>query len=724
MTDSPRTSHIRFGLFELDVAAGELRREGLKVKLQNQLVRVLTLLLKPAGEVVPRDDFREEIWPADTFVDFDRGPAINKIREALGDSADNPRFVETVPRRGYRFIAPVEGAGGEAAKAEPGPEGPRREAATEIAATGGEQSSAPTEPRHDPRRWLAVGAIAAVFFALGLLSRDFFIDPGPAPDHDRQVRKFQLQVDGVSDPAISPDGTMIAYCREDGLWIHRLDRFDPRKVPDSARARQPFWSPDSKFVGYEMASSLQKVPADGGPGTKVCELPGPGGQDHYFWGASWCTDDKFIFAPGRGLYEVSAQGGIPHLSLESPSNDRWPINPECLPDSRTILFTYHFGTAPQGEIGIRSNDSTDTLFDLGGVRSAVYSPTGHIFYTIRSGPAADGIWAIPFSFSSLSLAGEPFLVAGGGEKPSVSRNGVLVYLSAASPDMELVLVDRKGGVQRVIGEPRKGLRRPAISPNGRYVAVNGRQGEQQQVWIYDLSRGVSTPLTFGDDSAGSPAWDPSGTQVAFNRGGDIWVKKTFGATKEELLVGGPLAEAIPEWSPDGKYLLYSITASDFDLYYRSFENGGEAVAFANAEHSEVAAKISPDGKHVAYMSNESGQYEVHVGTFPVGEWKGQVSVRGGSQPKWSPGGDELFYVEDNRLMAVSVKAGPDLEFGAPRELFDGDNIGVTFDSSFRGVAPIYDVAPDGERFVVARPVEGSVETYLNVVENWFAEFDK
>lgn len=729
---SPRV--IRFGVFELDIAAGELRRDGLKVRLQNQPVRVLTLLLKRAGEVVPRDDFREEIWPADTFVDFDRGlsTAINKIREALGDSADNPRFVETVPRRGYRFIAPVEGENtAESVSRTPVPPA-ASPAGPEPAAS---QSGVPSQLaalRFKHRTGVWVVAVAAAFL-LGLLGRDAFMDRGDLPANDLAVRKFQIPLEDASGfarshrSAISPDGTMVALIDRGRLWIRDLKFLQSRKVAGTEGASSPFWSPDSKFVGFEAGGSLQKVPAAGGPSTTLCDLP-PG----VFQGATWGVAGSVVFSVSqKGLFEVSGQGGDPALKLKAdPAKGETNLTtPYFLPDSRTLLFfVSQFDAGPEWKIVALSGSirkevhkiKATTIYNPG---TLAYSSSGHLIYS-RSGPNPS-VWALDFSPSALAASGVPFRV--GGDHPSCSSDGTLVYESLSGPH-QLVWVDRAGKVLRTIGQPQDRMRRPALSPDGSEVAVTGNENGNDDIWIHDTARGTKRRFTFYAGVDASPSWSPSGDRIAFDsmRSGlrDLFVKAADGSGEVQPLVTGPLWQAAPQWSRDGKYLLYATQGREtaWDQWYRPLPDG-DPTPLLQTSPMEAEAKLSPDGRYVAYQSDESGRFEIYVTAFPSGEGKRLVSTNGGATPKWSPRGDELFYVEGNSLMAVDVETQQSFKIGTPRKLFDGEQIDTRFS---RGVSPKYDVAADGQHFVVVQSLGGGRVSgnSVIVVQNWFAEFDK
>ena len=302
---------IRFGVFEVDLAAGELRKGGVKIKLRDQPFRVLVALLARSGEVVTREELREKLWRDGTFVDFDRGvnTAVNKIRGALGDSAGRPRFVETLPRRGYRFVAPVEGAASRAASV--------------------------AQPHRLRRKPFAVALAIGAAFAVGIGVNEWISrSTNPAPMAESQVVKFAVAPgQSIHDPRVSPDGRRIAFVTfedEGALWIRDLSEETPRRVADSEGARRPFWSPDSRFVAFGSGDSLKRlrVSGDGLP-TEICKVP-----TGTYRGGAWRPDGEEIVFPGNlELYRVRASGGEPEL-LETV-DWRWGSGLRDVPQCRT-----------------------------------------------------------------------------------------------------------------------------------------------------------------------------------------------------------------------------------------------------------------------------------------------------------------------------------------------------------------------------------------------------
>ncbi|MDA2925775.1 protein kinase [Acidobacteria bacterium AH-259-G07] len=541
--------------------------------------------------------------------------------------------------------------------------------------------------------------------------------------------KFQLAlVDQATDiAAISPDGMMVAYRDRGRLWIRDLDKVKPREIPVTDGVYNLFWSPTSDFIGYAVGNTLWKVSAQGGPSTQLCELPGLLG------GATWGQEGTIVLAASSGeLFAVSAQGGEPQL-LMKPDSSKGNLafhTPHLLPDGQSLLFSI-VKDDNAWEIVTRSGETTKRLIHHVGERIGwpTYSSTGHILYQ-RGWPISHGVWAVPFSLSTLRVTGDPFVVAPDGAFPSVSSSGTLLYESPSTTggSQQLVWADRSGRVEGSIGQSHEQILGLALSPGYRRVAVSGVENGNADIWIHDITRSTKTRLTFDPAVDYQPVWSPSADQIVFSSlrsgSGDIFIKAADGSGAVQPLVRGPLVEGASQWSQDGRYLVYHvIDPIHRDLWYVPLTGDRQAVALLQTPFDELLAQISPDGRYVAYQSNESGRWEVYVKPFPRGEGKWQVSVNsanGGVHPKWDPRGNELFYVDGNNLMAVPVQTRPGFRMDIPYQLFTGEQVGTSLSSD--PFNPIYDVAPDGERFVVVQNVaEGT--TTITIVQSWFVAFE-
>jgi DNA-binding winged helix-turn-helix (wHTH) protein/Tol biopolymer transport system component len=717
---SQETSKIRFGLFELDTLSGELLKAGTKVRLQEQPFQVLKALLERHGEVVTREELQQRLWPDNTFVGFEFGlaTAVRKVRTALGDEATNPRFIETLPKRGFRFIAPVDDGKENVL-------GPK------------EQPDPPATPT-SPRRWRSqqplsqgfLGVVALVAIVLGLI----LFTQGRVEPVERPVRRFSFTPESLMDTqrtraAISPDGRWIAYVAggpTPAIWLRPIDREEPRKIEgtDGARDRL-FWSPDSKLIGFAADNSLKKVSVQGGPAIVLCELPAPS-----FIGGTWATDGaSIVFSSGPdipALKKISASGGEPEAFIERLIGDLGPTNmePHFLPREApldAILFTV--GVIDRRDVYLWSSDLEAPRMLVEG-HSPIFAPPGFIIYQPQVG--RPDLWALPFSLNALEVTGEPFPIAQGVIGATVSGDGTLVSVDVvATNQMQLIWRERSGQRVGTIGRPQDIIRYPALSPNGKRVAVDGTEEGSRDLWIHEVGRTIAQRLPVEGASPLYPAWSPDGDLLAYSNRipyeRRLFVRHADGSGEAETLPPDELGVAA-DWAPDGRKVAYERVSEggrrDLWLLDRHANNGeGETKPFLATEFHETGPQISHDGGHIAYCSNESGSLELYVREFPTGANRVQVSGNGGCQPRWSHDGKELFYVEGNTLVAIELTSGPEFRIDSEKRLFSDRNLS--------DIMWTYDVSADG-RFVMVDDVPDEITPQRNpaihVTENWYEEY--
>ena len=527
---------------------------------------------------------------------------------------------------------------------------------------------------------------------------------------------------GESALAISPDGNRIAFTEEgpDGrIWILDLERNRSRALGGTEGARAPFWSPDGNYIAYAVGDDLAKVSLEDGQSVTVCSLPA---ASEYFFGGAWSADGEvMVFADG-GLWQVSALGGEPSpISLPEEISEavHWPHFLPLEAGRRVVAFA-HGGL--NGALHVFDVE-TGRFESLGPGDRAFYSPSGHLVY--QPSYSKHDLWAMPFSLDTLSAAGEAFPIAENARIPSVARDGTLVYLDGAAEGApQLVWLDRRGNKTGEIGQPQESLGFPALSPDGRRVAVEA----EGDVWVYEIERGVRTRLSTSPEYDFRPVWSPTGNEVAFtsSRAGseDIFIRQADGSGEERLLLSTLRHASVSDWSRDGNYLLcHSRGSGDAgDLWYllrREDGSGWDPHLLLQTSFGEVAPRLSPDGRYVAYQSNESGQSEVYVQPFPDGGRRVTVSSNGGTKVRWSRDGDELFYVEGQTLVAVPVTSGASFSVGSATRLFDHPSL------SRGGYFAPYDVSVGGRRFILPEVQKASVdagEPSIHVVQNWYEEF--
>jgi len=528
----------------------------------------------------------------------------------------------------------------------------------------------------------------------------------------RTVRTVLLPAEGRAlddSQAISPDGRWVAYTAAGRLWIRNLAELEAREVKESRGARGPFWSPRSDAVAFASGTALFRVSIDGEKPVALCRL-GSG----EFTGGSWSPEKGIVITLARAnwngdVLHVPEGGGEPALftRADAAKMERRLFRPHFLPDGRGLLYSVTTFDSNDGEIAV-DRDGTRTLLGLGnGASQPAYAPSGHVVYTRSTGGEA-ALWAVPFSLETLATTGAPFLLARGGAMASASSDGTdgtdgtIAYGRQRPEPQQLVWVDRAGRLLGTIGEPvAYGIYTPSASADGTRVAVS----DDAAIGIWNVDRGVETRLTGAAERALSGDWLPGGREYGYavaGASGGFMARRADGSGEPRRLLerGGVNA---PSFSPDGAFMAFHAVDAETgrDLWAVDLARRGEAFAILRTKANEALPRISPDGKLVAYESDASGRWEVHVQPFPRGEGRIQVSVGGGQHPMWNPRGGELFYVSGNDLMAVDVAAAPALHAGTPHRLFGGEAVGTRLTAP-AAIERRYDVSSDGQRFVVVR----------------------
>ena len=754
---APNCPVVRFGAFEIHLKAGELRKNGLKIKLQAQPFQVLALLIEQRGAAVTHEELRQKLWPADTFVDFEHsvGTAIKKIRQALGDSATNPRFVETLPKLGYRFIAPVEAEVTERLDRGLGKEWASGEAQTGTEpvltmprARESETKGASAVPARERLAWLITAFCCAGMVALAL----FAFRQTPSKPSQAPLRKFvftppvallergnQYFTAAQNTIAVSPDGKHIVFVALDErrLWIHDFDLGTSRPLEGTEGADVPFWSPDGDFIGYSTGSQIRTIPARGGVSIRVYQGPQTrthSSSDPGSYGAAWSPDgNSIVFSQEGKLYEIPARGGTARLlvSPEEPGQSsgesskgptgflRWPHFLPAEAGARILVYT--FGSTSERTMMVHDLESGRREV-LGPGELPFYSPSGHLLY--QAGPMTYNLWALPFSLDTLQATGPAFPIVKNGRLPMVASDQTLVYLDAGVKSETLVWLDRHGTRLGVVAQPTAAILFPRLSPDGGFAVVSAVEAGNRDLFVYDLRRNTKTPFTRSPSDDLFATWTHSGKEITFSssRWGnrDIFRMSADGVGEAKSLMGTALDEGDHEWSSDGRFLVYMIVSPDtgHDIWYAKRKADGsleDPVSFLQTPFSERIGALSPNSRFLAFSSDESGHFEVHVRTFPEGRRGGQVSVNGGAQPRWSRDGKALYYVKDETLWSVPVETGGDFTAGTPTRLFDHPGL------LWGGANAQYDVSANGQ-FLAKEDVGSGTQSSIRIVQNWYEEF--
>ena len=530
---------------------------------------------------------------------------------------------------------------------------------------------------------------------------------------------------GIAPMAISPDGRRLAVeaANSEGttqIWIRSLESLDAQPLAGTIGGFAPFWSPDSRFVGFFADGKLKKVDTSGGAPITLCDAPIP-------QGGSWSQDGVIVFAPtvNSALQKVSASGGVPTSASSLTEGETGHRRPWFLPDGRHFLFSANAPAAGQRPVYLAAVDSPDRTELLRADSANVSYSQGHLLY--RRG---NTLMAHPFDAQRLQLTGEPVPVAEEVQANgaianalfSVSDTAVLVYSTGNSQLGQLLWFDRAGKPLGVLGD-WGAYHDLELAPDGKRASVTlpdpSRGG--RDIWIFETERGLRTRFSFDQANESSSAWSPDGSELVFSsdrRGHvDLYRKRSNGSGSEEALFEDDRTKWVQSWSPDGGAVLFFTAAADgTDLFVLPLTGARKPTALQQTPFSETRGRFSPDGRWIAYQSNESGRAEVYVASLAAAGGKWQISTTGGGFPRWRRDGSEIFYLAaDNRLMAASVNGrGSSFEVGMVTPLFLTRAPAGGYQ---------YDVSADGQRFLV-NSVREADSTPVTVVVNWTAALNK
>jgi serine/threonine protein kinase/Tol biopolymer transport system component len=520
--------------------------------------------------------------------------------------------------------------------------------------------------------------------------------------------------------ALSPDGTRLAYvARQGGLqqvYLRSLEGLDGKPVPGSEGGLEPFFSPDSQWLGFFAGGKLKKISIGGGEALSIADAADPRG-------ASWGSDGKIMFVPRRSgtVWQVSAAGGAPQPLTQMPDNEdshRWP---EILPGGQAVLFAAGNGGAnwDTARVAVQLAGSSQRRDLIPKGTNPRYASSGHLLYALGG-----TVLAVPFDRQRLEVKGPPVpviegvlqLPRSGAAQYSFSATGSMVYVSASVPAAQrrLVWVDRNGS-EEPLAAPARSYREPRVSPDGRRIAMT-IEGQETQIWLYDFAREALTRLTIEGNRNANPRWTPDGKRIIFGSETGVSWQLADGSGGAERLRAAP--DGTGPWSSAGRVLTIggSDPATGWDIY--TLQPGGPQP-LVRTPFNEHSAVFSPDGRWLAYMSDASGRYEIYVQAYPGPGGRLQISSEGGTEPLWSRNGRELFYRSGDKMMAVEIDTRSSLSAGKPKSLFQGRYLPAPAQTAN------YDVAPDGRRFLMVKPGgEEQAPTQVNLVLNWFEELKR
>jgi serine/threonine-protein kinase len=571
----------------------------------------------------------------------------------------------------------------------------------------------------------AAFAIAAVAVSVAVLS-----GPTTIPE---KTRRFDLAIDGVSAeryilPSISPDGSKALWSAKGSLWVRDFSEFDATEVPGTEDARFPFWSPDSQSIGFVRDERVWKVEIDGGDPVVFGSVP-PESMTGSGDGA-WSGDGRILLAGSHlaGLFEISEFGG--------EAQEAEPLDKEkeadfhhvaFLPSSDAVVVSVHGYGETGYTLQLLTDNGRKVLF--GGpdyvVGSPVYAPTGHIlFERLDTSP---GIWALPFSLTRLEVEGPPFLVIPEARRPSLAEDGSLLYLRSSLWDArKMVWVDESGAMEPILNDARA-YGAAQLSPDQRRIAFQVDEARSRALWIHDLERSTTTRLTHVQGLNLAPLWLPDGERVLFasdrdGSGWDVYVTAADGSGEPVRIYDGDRYVWPSDVSSDGRFAVMTAITTEYftDVFLLDLEDGTTEV-LVGTKFSEAEGALSPDDRWLAYVSDESGSYEVYVRPMDDSGRRWQVSTGGGRVPVWSKTGDRLFFRQESNVMVADFTTnGETVLIGRQAPFVSG----IVEHRSLFEAADTFDVMADGSRMLMTLADPSSdVAPRLGVVFSFLDELE-
>jgi DNA-binding winged helix-turn-helix (wHTH) protein/Tol biopolymer transport system component len=721
--DAPVLS-LRFGPFEFDARRRELRRDGRRMRVQEQPFQILQMLLESPGDVVSREDIRKRLWPEGTVVEFDHSinSAVKRLRHVLRDSTEKPRYIETLSRRGYRFV-------GEVAR---GYSRPPSEPLTVVPSP--QSNPLPRSPRFTLRaRGFTLLVLAGILLII-VVGTTFYkrrLRDMETPLHALMRLNVDLGIDGSprsddgANTILSPDGTRLVYVSHSKLFTQRLDRSGATELSGTEGAQNPFFSPDGQWVAFFANYRLKSVSLQSGRVTDLAAVA-------LSYGGSWGEDGNIIAAANVYLSRIPSSGGtLAPLTQLAPGEiaHRWP---QLLPGGKAMLFSaYNSMTGLDGatiEVQSLKDGNRKTVVRAG--TWGRYVPTGHLVY-VNNGT----LFAVPFDAERLEVGGPPtpvledvaYSTASGSAQTDFSRTGSLVYrTSRVAGDLVTVQwLDASGNTRPLLPVPGNYLS-PMLSRDGKRLAVT-LAGD---IWVYELGRGSMMRLSFGGGH-GNPLWTADGRYIVFRAArGMLWTRAD-GTGEAQPLTESHYQQIPWSFTEDGRRLAFVENRSPgknaiWTLPVEVDHSGlraGRPELFLQRPYPVRTPMISPDGQWLAYMRQESGRYRIYVEKFPSGGRTQQISGDGGTYPAWSPTGREIFFWQfdegpaQGQIMFTSWHVRGD-SFIADNPRPWSQRRLVSFPTT-RG----YDPAPDGKRVIALVPADSSQEQQEHVVflVNFFDE---
>jgi eukaryotic-like serine/threonine-protein kinase len=691
-----------FGSFRLDTAKRLLTRDGGHLTLPPKTFDLLLLLVESRGRVFAKKELMSALWP-DTFVeDANLSFQVSALRKVLG--GEGVEWIETLPRYGYRFAGDVLEVSPNPA-AEPPIWIPPEPPVSVLPPS----PPAPGRSRVPLYYWLPTALITLV---AGFLAAAHFRD---APPEERAVT-FQITPPDLVTPsdvdsiAVSPSGDRVLFIGvgPDGgkqLWMRSLGSLTADVIAGTELVDGAFWSPDGRSVAFFAGGKLKKLDLEGGAPQVICDTPVARAA------GTWSPDGNILFETTEHpeIYQVSASGGTPKpvTHLNSSNHEIHHSAPQFLPDGRHFIYFVQSERPENSGIYVGSLNPSDSQRLTNSNANAVYTQVKGTYYLLFSRDT--NLMGQAFDIARRELIGTAFVVAprlligvGGGHPRaavSASRDGMLAYRTTVDTGAtDLEWFDRSGKRLGSVGESEE-YSNPALSPDEKKLVVSRMdpQIRTRDLWLYDFSNGGFSRFTFSTADETNPVWSPDGSRIAFDAFHDgvvdSYEKEIASGSEPKLLLHTNENKYLHTWSPDGSVLLFRMGTITWGLP----KAGGKLLG----PYAIDNPRISPNGKWVAYTSNQSGRSEVYVQSFPPAEGKWQISTMGGIEPSWREDGNELYYASGDNLYSMQVKTDARVfEPGAVKLLF-----AVRLERTERRSR--YLAASNGRRFLINVPRESS-----------------
>jgi Tol biopolymer transport system component len=566
-------------------------------------------------------------------------------------------------------------------------------------------------------RMVAVAAVVGlVLGAVGVFAGRTLQETAPTPE----LRRFALTVaiEGAArrnDPVISPDGRRVVFEQGGEIWVQEMDQLESRRLEGIEGAEAPFWSPDGQDIGFFENSKMWRVPVAGGNKKLICDLGGvvAGGR-----GAHWTEDGTIIFSRGSsGILSAPAAGGDAREIIAVNDSTEGDLHEPFLMPDGGIMFVVHPAAASPGRLVIERDGQRQVLLDYPDktIWNPRYDGNGYILLERDSGENA-GVWALPYSVADRSVIGEPILIVPDGARPSISRDGLLVYSlnTLSGGEEQLVWVDMQGEIQEEITEILQAVGAVVLSPDGSKLAMAVNDNQEVDLWIQDLGRGSRTRLANEGVMDLPGSWTPDGERIVFFSLPPIktiYMRDLDPTAPLDTLAAGLFANL----SPDGRFLTYQDNNQGHDRI-QLLEMDGQAgpTTLISGPGNYRNPKISPDGRYIAYVSDESGKDEIYLRTFPSGSRPARVSLEGGYDVEWTRDGRRLIYHDSASLFAVDVTTEPRLALSRPVKLFDARQGDFMLSRGF-------ELSAEGDRVILvrkARPEISQTSADIVMVESW------